>query len=59
MVIEEESQMDQSMISHPERSRMYSASAVSQAISHNTGVAASAISRKKKFVYVDVDQQNS
>ena len=59
MVIEEESQMDQSMISQVERSRIYSTSAVSQAVSHATGVAASALSRKKKFVYVDVDRQNS
>lgn len=56
MVIEEESQMDQSMISQVERSRIYSTSAVSQAVSHVTGVAASALSRKKKFVYVDVDE---
>ena len=55
MVIEEESQMDQSMISQVERSRIYSTSAASQAVSHVTGVAASAMSRKKKFVYVDVD----
>ena len=59
MVIEEESQMDQSMISQVERSRIYSTSAASQAVSHVTGVAASAMSRKKKFVYVDVDKQNS
>ena len=59
MVIEEESQMDQSMISQVERSRIYSTSAASQAVSHVTGVAASAMSRKKKFVYIDVDKQNS
>ena len=47
------------MISQVERSRIYSTSAVSQAVSHVTGVAASAMSRKKKFVYVDVDKQNS
>ena len=58
MVIEEESQMDQSMISQVERSRIYSTSAASQAVSHVTGVAASAMSRKKKFVYVDVDVDN-
>ena len=47
------------MISQVERSRIYSTSAASQAVSHVTGVAASAMSRKKKFVYVDVDKQNS
>ena len=46
--------MDQSSIMMS-RSRLYSVSAVS----HVTGITASAISRKKKFVFIDVDQQNN